>query len=470
MEPPSTGISGKNSYSPFGTMNQWGGVHRYILFDVPKPSYGVLSVGMLQHLNFSLRYDQPSYAVGNSYADIRYEMDKTSYNTSIFNTDQWYIDIHSYAYDSDNLAFRLQGENPNNKNLVYYDLAYEMNQALWDGYYFSNTPYDQSSQIETGEWTSPYYQVNTVDENAERCFSDRKEAFHHVSEYLTIPGGFNVNSTSIQAWKAFLASCAQKEKAYNDGKDTGNVFFSRTHPAIGDAYDPKSDIYDPDAWIGYRSLDDDALTELATAIVDEVRKRGPFLSVADFVNRRLKDDFEGDQTGLSGALQAAIDSTEINGAQRKGLNEYNEDDYDSFYNKAINESLQHNEYTYTHTGKTTPLPFLNMKALPNSRTRHAHAFLQQGDLLQALGPRLRVRGDSFRIRVYGDSRSKTGKIMARAWAEAIVQRTPQPVMSDLPTSDPLHWDGIGPEPDPDKKQWGRRFTIVHFRWLNKEEI
>jgi hypothetical protein len=221
-------------------------------------------------------------------------------------------------------------------------------------------------------------------------------------------------------------------------------------------------------------LDDDALTELSTAIVDEVRKRGPFLSVADFVNRRLKDDYQEDQTGLSGALQAAIDSTEINGAPREGIHEDNEDDYDAFYDKAINETLQPGEYSHNHVwgsqGPTSPLPFLNMKALPNSRARHAHAFLQQGDLLQALGPRLRVRGDSFRIRVYGDSRSKTGKIMARAWAEAIVQRTPQPVMSDLPTSDPLHWDGIGPEPDPDKKQWGRRFTIVHFRWLNKEEI
>ncbi|MCY7288586.1 MAG: hypothetical protein LH624_10150, partial [Cryobacterium sp.] len=61
-------------------------------------------------------------------------------------------------------------------------------------------------------------------------------------------------------------------------------------------------------WNGFRALSDDDVKLLATNIVTEVRKRGPFLSLAEFVNRRV----EGSEFGAKGAIQAAIDATAIN--------------------------------------------------------------------------------------------------------------------------------------------------------------
>ena len=58
---------------------------------------------------------------------------------------------------------------------------------------------------------------------------------------------------------------------------------------------------------GYRKLSDAELTSLSEAMVQEVKSRGPFLSMSDFVNRRLNDtDLEHQQRG---ALQAALDQT-----------------------------------------------------------------------------------------------------------------------------------------------------------------
>ncbi|MFP6865619.1 MAG: hypothetical protein VCA35_06720 [Roseibacillus sp.] len=61
-------------------------------------------------------------------------------------------------------------------------------------------------------------------------------------------------------------------------------------------------------WSGYRRLDHDDITRLATAIVEQVKLRGPFQSVTEFVNRRVEDS----EFGLQGALQAAITMSGIN--------------------------------------------------------------------------------------------------------------------------------------------------------------
>ena len=68
------------------------------------------------------------------------------------------------------------------------------------------------------------------------------------------------------------------------------------------------------AWNNYRELTDAEIDLLAAEVVREVRDRGPFMSLADFVNRRLLDSADTNlrQHGLKGALQAAIDRSGIN--------------------------------------------------------------------------------------------------------------------------------------------------------------
>ena len=70
-------------------------------------------------------------------------------------------------------------------------------------------------------------------------------------------------------------------------------------------------------------------------------------------------------------------------------------------------------------------------------------------ILSALGPMLTVRSDTFRIRAYGDAVNPLDptKVEAKAYCEAIVQRTPDPLPG-----------------------FGRRFVITYFRWLGPDDI
>ena len=57
-----------------------------------------------------------------------------------------------------------------------------------------------------------------------------------------------------------------------------------------------------------------------------------------------------------------------------------------------------------------------------------------------------------------------GKVLAKAWCEAVVQRTPEPVRPDQVT-------GLNPRvPQDGEVNFGRRFQIVSFRWLHADEV
>jgi hypothetical protein len=83
--------------------------------------------------------------------------------------------------------------------------------------------------------------------------------------------------------------------------------------------------------------------------------------------------------------------------------------------------------------------------------------------LAKFGSILGVRSDTFSIRVYGDALDPIGgEPVARAWAEAVVQRTDEPVEASTSDSN---------EPSPaTAESLGRRIKIVSFRWLNQEDI
>ena len=116
-----------------------------------------------------------------------------------------------------------------------------------------------------------------------------------------VDGAFNVNSTSVDAWAALLRSVSGQELLRPDGstKEFGNPFGT-----IGYAVDESTSGTDG-AWIGLRDLTDEQIEDLAGAIVEEVKDRGPFLSLADFINRRPSAEEDGHKT--LGALQSAID-------------------------------------------------------------------------------------------------------------------------------------------------------------------
>jgi hypothetical protein len=259
----------------------------------------------------------------------------------------------------------------------------------------------------------------------------KPSAINLLPKYLLVDGAFNVNSTSESAWKAMLSSVRQQELIMNGG---GRQKFNSPFGTLG--YAERSSTTDD--WAGLRDLSDADIDNLAKAIVVEVKSRGPFLSLADFVNRRPNSGVPIQQA--LGALQSAIDRTTIN----------------TRYN-AANRKATATDFT--------PLAGANVVTTEPvaARAVGSPGYLSQAALLTPLGSQITVRGDTFLIRAYGDHRDKNGTVLAKSWCEAVVQRYPEFIDStNTPdTSEPL---------TPVNANFGRTFKITSFRWLNSQEI
>jgi hypothetical protein len=245
-----------------------------------------------------------------------------------------------------------------------------------------------------------------------------------------LEGAFNINSTSVEAWKAVLASSngldySPQDDAVSNGSPLG-ISFSRLLQPAGTPAQP---------WRGYREISENELQVLAEEIVNEVRRRGPFLTLSDFVNRQLGAPAEG--AGLQGALAQAIDNAGINTNSALGLPP---------------------DTTTAADLVSTAKDWYIEQALIGSRSAGETRWLMQGDILQRIGGMISARSDTFIIRAYGETASPlTGK-SATAYLEALVQRTPRAV---TPQGNAL---------DEPADAFGRRFEIVGFRWLNEEEL
>jgi hypothetical protein len=214
--------------------------------------------------------------------------------------------------------------------------------------------------------------------------------------------------------------------------------------AVGD---PKG-ASNQDRWAGFRDLGEEQLDALATGIVRQVRQRGPFLSMSEFVNRRLGDP--SDETSTAGVLEAALREAGIN-----------------------RDSAGPTPRRVT-AADAANFGYANPAAAIGDTEEGANAFLSQGDLLEALGASLTVRSDTFVVRAYGDAKDADGKILAKAVCEAVIQRVPEFVDgSDAPDKvqaalgDPARSVDSLTEPN---RRFGRRFEIVGLRWLAPEEI
>ncbi len=104
--------------------------------------------------------------------------------------------------------------------------------------------------------------------------------------------------------------------------------------------------------------------------------------------------------------------------------------------------------------------------------------ITQADLLLPLAPRLTARADTFRIRAYGEVRSKVGsEVSSQAVCEAVVQRKAESVDPSTHPTNNEPWDEATDPLNPSastlnvsNQQSGRRFKIVSLRWLASDEI
>lgn len=363
-----------------------------------------------------------------------------------------------------------------------FDHSFMLNTALYDHFYFSGLA-TQSGRFTTGKTsadlikafsegerkllTDPRLVLHLPDgaspaEMATKLASSNKSRHTQVAAWQKMEGAFNVNSTSVSAWKAMLASIHASDSYYN--KVTGatvsaltklpepssaEVLISRLRLPVTTADDPGA------YWLGPRVLNDSQLESLAQEIVKQVRNRGPFLSLSEFVNRQLVN---GDQ-GKSGALQQAIDLS--------GINEDNTPEKMGQFNQFSGYQIEN--------GKVAQYNYKNAAAGAGNSADGAPGSLTQADVLTVLGNAATVRSDTFTIRAYGDARDSNNKVLATAYCEAVVQRVPEYVDPQDPayavpqpiapatTSSPVISRMTN-------QAFGRKFAIVSFRWLAKSEI
>ncbi len=444
-------LKGRYHGNPFGPPQE--GAGRYVLFDVPRSETGVISLGQLQHAKISELIWHPSYAIANSLADPRLGtggtkglnrtaavcQDPTAAKSGGFHENQlgWSSDSNRAKSKSEwaSTARAILGEVPKTDNLVY-DLSFETNHTLWDRYFLSSgSPEEKQRFLENPDKQPlPNARMKLLRSSVK---SEQLTDFHQAASALLVDGAFNVNSTRVEAWKALLGST--RLCGYSDGM---NVPFPRVLDAPGSAW-KNGDNADGDAvWDGRRELTPDEIHNLATAIVEQVKLRGPFVSLADFVNRRLTEN----EAGRMGPLQAAIEKAGLN----SGL----------VYAYPLSNKTSLPDYK--HPDNIADATRMEQMLKPDSKAWGAPGWLTQADILQPLGPVLSARSDSFIIRAYGDATDSFGKITATAWCEAVVQRTPEPLDPDA--------SGINPRLNGAAGDFGRRFIITSFRWLSPDEI
>jgi len=345
------------------------------------------------------------------------------------------------------------------------DHSYPGNQALWDpGFFASTAPQNTATSVtkrthqkvaeEFLDGTAPLplhrYRPalggKTSKELVNKIFAGSRlstQAHLMIAQLIEVEGLFNVNSTSVEAWKSVLSSLKQREIVTRDAVGSESTTSSYEEIPVANLNSPvglalkrdlTADLKDPAQWAGYRTLNNEEIEKLARANVKEVRKRGPFLSPADFLQPRVSNDPE---LALSGTIQSALDNPEVT------------------INKPFRDSSR-------QVASISSLAFPKAEAGPAATG--IPGIVKQADILTPIAPYLSVRSDSFLIRTCGRVTDAKGKVIATAYCEAVVQRTAE----FIDASDPP--ETITTRLSPLNKTFGRRFNVVSFRWLDPKEI
>ncbi|MFA6960917.1 MAG: hypothetical protein WC205_09220 [Opitutaceae bacterium] len=403
------------------------GKERIVLFDVPRRSSvdeaALLSLGQLQHVSatadnaYVSTVWQPGHAIGNSRANPFVSRERS-------------FEQRTFGASSE----------------MDYDMSYLLNTALWDGYFFSTVPQSSGSTFVPGTASLPDARL-IVKGSVTPTLTEIRQP-ERAARWLMIDGAFNVNSTSEEAWAAVLSGL--RELSING--DSGLVApFPRSIRQPGGSAS-SADGQSDNAYDGFRDLTQAQIRDPATGdglarkIVREIRRRGPFVSLAQFVNRRLVSSSDTDAgQGLSGVIQTAID--------RMGLN----------------SGFPSDEYI-TAANLTGAAAYADTEAALGARAAGIPGWLSQADVLQSLAPSLASRSDTFVIRAYGEildpvnSTKANPVITGRAWCEAVVQRMP-----DFVETGNNAWD-LPSALSAENQRFGRRFQIVSFRWLSADDI
>ncbi|MEP2774884.1 MAG: hypothetical protein ABJQ29_02735 [Luteolibacter sp.] len=429
------------------------GLSNLILLDVP--TRPLRTIGDLQHFNVNKCNSWPPYtlnALGNSRASSFIESDE----------------------------ILMSGISPTTR-MLGHDHSYAFNHVMLDDWFVSSVAPEVdewSSSVERSaegvyadhlsgkeELPNHYYKpINSTDDaNAEAAalLAD-PDAWQKIAAELEVEGMFNVNSTSELAWSMLLKR--------NFGADEGGVLTLDNAVAGSGSANTSLELSEGSPFPrnmlgsaadggGFASLsqhlrfNDEQIDALAREIVEEIKKRGPFLSLSEFFNRQLSDDAE---LAKSGAVETALHRlSEGDGGENPYLDLQND-----FGDQASTTNTR---------GGALAWPF--PEAAEGNMAYGFPGWTRQADVLRSISGILSARDDTFTIRAYGDARDKSGNILSKAWCEVVVQRTAEYVDNSAESGDDKYvLPGADTLQSEANKLFGRRFKVVQFRWLNPDEV
>lgn len=437
------------------------------MFEIP--TQPLTSLAQFQHIQVGFMADESAYMVGNSRVSPFVGFSKISQQQLNDGPGNTILDMRGTRWDTGRAPDR------NDWTMTRVDQSWILNDVLWDGYYFSGIAPGTGISSSGVRWSDHVLNRTPLPNSQFQAYAplhgtDGSEWFQSgsgeplagspvgIGGHMMVEGMFNVNSTSVEAWKALLAGTRRVDVLTAGGTETssGTVFGRFLQPQDGENQE----------WTGFRGLTDEQICALAEAIVVQVKERGPFLSLSEFVNRRLStaaDPATVHPHMESGALQAAIDATSQM-ALDQGRPEL-----------AINS-------LFTQTLEDAGLTPAQLELNPWVRSRidgdslvaqGVNGDMTQADVLTAIGPLLSARSDTFLIRSYGEVTDSSGGILSRAWCEVVVQRVPDYLDSSRSRSQAPGWaphESLPATTTYDTQTPRRQFRILRFRWLNEEDV
>ena len=432
------------------------------------PSSPMISLVDLNHANFGVGYWHPFHSVGNSRASVHVSplspygaRPAPSYMGTATSSDSNWL-LNDALFD----RYFLSGIVPEYSiGSGGYNATGSLGDTLHRFYGINPSDTAQSVAPDTAQASPVMEAYVPAGKTAEEIVieltptSTNHDVYKKIAAYCLQKGSFNVNCTDANAWGRFLRrSLDGVSIKFTDGSADsrgGYIGFpssSSPTPTVGTSA--------RQTWSGWsRLVLRGQINNLANNFALQVKKRGPFMSVSDFVNRKVGGSTV---TGAhyKGAVQAAVDTMDLNDKVEQDV-----------YTPVLLPGTSPPSPNYSNTNYFATTGGSNRRSTDGIAGSNT-----QANVLRALAPRLSARSDTFRIRAYGEVRDSSDNIIAMAMCEALVQRLPEYVDPDTNEDYNEPWDEYDPDAPVNEtlnatnQKYGRRFEIRSFRWLDESEI